>query len=57
VTEWRDDASGARGPDANAHVYAEGAAFYVVLIKAGYYDEAAEFAEWFLDTFDLDLET
>lgn len=38
-------------------VYGEGAAFYVVLVKAGYYDEAAEFAEWFLETFDLDLET
>jgi hypothetical protein len=37
-------------------VYTTAAAFYVVLIKAGYYDEAAEFVEWFLDTFDLDLE-
>lgn len=38
-------------------VYAQGAAFYVVLLKAGYYDEAADFAEWFIDTFDIDLET
>jgi hypothetical protein len=38
-------------------VYAEGAAFYVALLKYGYYNVATEFAEWFLDTFELDLET
>lgn len=41
----------------SAEVYASAAAFYVVLLKNGYFDEAAEFAEWFLDAFDLDLET
>lgn len=33
------------------------AAFYYVLLKNGYGEEATEFAEWFLDTFDLDLES
>lgn len=36
--------------------YAEAAAFYVALLKDGYSDEAQEFAEWFLETFDIDLE-
>jgi len=40
-----------------AEVYSVGAAFYVALVKNGYPDEATEFAEWFLETFDLDLET
>lgn len=39
-----------------AAVYVEAAAFYVACTKAGYLDEAQEFAEWFLDTFDIDLE-
>lgn len=39
-----------------AEVYAQAAALYVALVKNGYFDEAAEFAEWFLETFDLDLE-
>lgn len=38
-------------------LYAQAAALYVAMLKAGYLNEAAEFAEWFLDTFDLDLET
>jgi hypothetical protein len=37
-------------------VQAQGAAFYVALLKAHFTDEAQEFAEWFLDTFDHDLE-
>lgn len=37
-------------------IYTEAAAFYVVCLKAGYIDEAQEFAEWFLETFDIDLE-
>lgn len=37
-------------------IYAEAAAFYTACLKAGYGDEATEFAEWFLETFDLDLE-
>jgi len=40
-----------------AEIYSMGAAFYVALLKNGKYDEAAEFAEWFIDTFDIDLET
>lgn len=39
-----------------ADVYVQGAAFYVACLKAGYPDEATEFAEWFLETFDIDLE-
>lgn len=38
-------------------VQAQGAAFYVALIKGAYLDEATEFAEWFLETFDHDLES
>lgn len=38
-------------------VLAHAAALYVALIKGGHFDEAAEFAEWFLDTFDHDLES
>lgn len=38
-------------------VYASAAALYVALLKNGFLDEAYEFAEWFLETFDLDLET
>lgn len=32
------------------------AALYVAFLKAGLLDEAAEFAEWYLETFDHDLE-
>jgi hypothetical protein len=32
------------------------AAFYVACLKAGFFDEADEFAEWYLETFDYDLE-
>jgi len=38
-------------------VYAQAAALYVAMLKNGYTEEAAEFAEWFLETFELDLET
>lgn len=37
-------------------VYAEAAAFYVACLKGGFTDEAGEFQEWFLETFDVDLE-
>lgn len=40
----------------HADVYATAAGFYTALLKSGYGDEASEFAEWFLETFDLDLE-
>ena len=33
------------------------AALYVALLQAGYFDEATEFAEWYLETFDHDLES
>lgn len=39
-----------------ADVYVQGAAFYVACLKGGFIEEAQEFAEWFLDTFDIDLE-
>lgn len=38
-------------------VQAEIAALYVALLKAGLLDEATEFAEWVLETFDHDLES
>jgi hypothetical protein len=37
-------------------VHAHAAALYVSLLKNGYADEATEFAEWYLETFDHDLE-
>jgi hypothetical protein len=42
---------------AGLDIYAGAAAFYVQLVKSGYGDEASEFAEWFLEAFDLDLES
>lgn len=45
------------GNEAGLKIYAGAAAFYAQLLTAGYIDEATEFAEWFLETFDLDLET
>lgn len=38
-------------------VQAHAAAFFVALLKARYGAEATEFAEWYLETFDHDLET
>lgn len=38
-------------------VYTQAAALYVAMVKNGYGEEATEFAEWFLEHFDLDLET
>jgi len=37
-------------------VHASAAALYVAMLKAGYLEEATEFAEWYLETFDHDLE-
>lgn len=37
-------------------VHAHAAALYVAMLKAGAIDEASEFAEWYLETFDHDLE-
>lgn len=53
-----DDELGEFGPQrAGAEPYVTGVSFYVALVKNGYAEEAREFAEWFLETFDLDLET
>ncbi len=38
-------------------VQVHAAALYVSLLKHGYFEEAGEFAQWFLETFDYDLET
>lgn len=38
------------------NVYAQASALYVALLQAGFPAEAQEFAEWFLETFDIDLE-
>ena len=40
-----------------ADVLAQGAAFYYACVKNGFADEADEFAEWFFETFDTDLES
>lgn len=42
---------------AGISLYSAAAAFYVACLKGGYVDEAQEFAEWFLESFDIDLET
>jgi len=42
-----------RAPEVHVHA----AAFYVSCIKNGFFEEATEFAEWYLDTFDHDLES
>lgn len=36
-------------------IHTTAAAFIVALLKNEYLDEAVEFTEWLLDTFDLDL--
>jgi hypothetical protein len=38
-------------------VYSLAAGFYVALLKNGYSEEADEFQQWFLDSFDIDLES
>jgi len=45
---------GDRGGELEVRVHA--AALYVSLLRAGLFDEAGDFAEWYLDTFDHDLE-
>lgn len=47
----------ARGLGSGSYdVHAHAAALYVAMLKAGAIDEATEFAEWYLETFDHDLE-
>jgi hypothetical protein len=49
-----------RFPDSDAQrpveVHVNAAALYASMLKNGYIDEATEFVEWYLDTFDHDLE-
>lgn len=40
--------------DASVHTHA--AAFYFALIEAGHTDEASDFAAWYVEAFDYDLE-
>lgn len=44
-------------PDRGLEVHVHAAAFYVSCIRHGFLEEATEFAEWYLDTFDHDLES
>lgn len=37
-------------------MHAGAAAFLNTLVQAGYLEEAQDFAEWFLEAFDIDLE-
>lgn len=39
-----------------AETYVHAAALYVAMLRGGFFDEAQEFAEWYLDTFDTNLE-
>lgn len=57
--EWRDGFDKYRGLTGGGFVSVQAhvAALYVALLKADLMDEAAEFAEWVLDTFDHDLES
>lgn len=49
-----DDELDARAP---ADVQVEAAAFYYALLKNRLLEEAQDFAEWYLDTFNTDLES
>lgn len=42
-------------PDIEVRVHAS--AFYVALLKGNFFDEASEFVDWYLETFDHDLES
>ena len=39
-----------------AEIQASAASFVYACLKNGFTDEAQEFTEWFLETFDIDLE-
>jgi hypothetical protein len=45
-----------RPPGGRFEVHAHAAALYVAFLRAGMLDEATEFAEWYLDTMDHDLQ-
>jgi stage V sporulation protein SpoVS len=51
------DYAGAIRDAGTAEIYALGAGFYVALVKNKQFEAATEFAEWFFETFDLDLES
>lgn len=44
-------------PTSRFEIHGLAAGFYAALLKHRYFDEATEFAEWYLDTFDHDLES
>jgi hypothetical protein len=48
---------GTAGGNASFEVHAAAAAFIYALLKNGLLDEAGEFQEWYLETFDYDLES
>lgn len=58
-TSWTDssDQIPVGTSPSSAEIYTTAAGFYVACLKNRYFDEAAEFAEWFLDAFDIDLES
>jgi len=39
----------------SSEVYTSAAALVVALLKGGFLDEAMEFIDWYLETFDMDL--
>lgn len=53
-SDWQPETPAGISRSAEVHVNA--AALYASMIKHGFFDEAIEFAEWYLDTFDHDLE-
>jgi hypothetical protein len=42
-------------PRPTAEVYTAAAALVVALLKGGFLEEAEDFIEWYLETFDSDL--
>lgn len=52
-----DDAVDFDPASPNFEIHAHAAAFYVALLRGGMHDQAADFAEWYLEEFDHDLET
>ncbi len=47
---------GANNPRRAVEVHVNAAALYATMLKNGFIDEATEFVEWYLETFDHDLE-
>lgn len=57
MPHWEPDALDEETSNPELVVRVHAAAFYVALLKADLFDEATEFAEWYLETFDHDLES